>query len=79
MASLPALLRRHATLLFVVCIAVLAALAALQTVRLHYLEQRHAEMFSRFGKAQLDFQFKAGELQRKLDACQAATSPSTPP
>lgn len=74
MARIHALLHRHATLLFLVCIALLAAALAVQTLRLQYLEQRHAEMFSRFGKAQLDFQFKAGGLQHQLDACKAATA-----
>jgi len=79
MPRLAALLRRYSTLLFLTCIALLAAAAIAQTMRLRYLEQRHAEMFSTFGKAQLDFQFKTGELQQQLAACQAAKAASTPP
>jgi hypothetical protein len=78
MPRLAALLRRYSTLLFLICISLLAAAAIVQTVRLRYLEQRHAEMFAVFGKAQLDFQFKAGELQQKLAACEAAKAASTP-
>ena len=74
-----ALLRRYRTLLFLVCISLLAAIAVAQTMRLRYLEERHARMFEEFGKAQLDFQFKAGELQSKLVACETAKATSTPP
>ena len=79
MPRLHLLIRRHATLLFLVCIALLTAAVVVQTLRLHYLEQRHAEMFSRFGKAQLDFQFKAGEMQRRLKTCAPAAPASTQP
>jgi hypothetical protein len=79
MPRFAALLRRYSTLLFLTCISLLAAIAIVQTVRLRYLEQRHAQTFSTFGKAQLDFQFKAGELQQRLAACEAAKAASTPP
>jgi len=79
MPRLAALLRRYSTLLFLVCLSLLAATAVAQTMRLRYLEERHARMFEEFGKAQLDFQFKAGELQGKLAACEAAKTASTPP
>ena len=74
-----ALLRRYSTLLFLVCISLLAAVAIAQTLRLRYLEERHARMFEEFGKAQLDFQFNADELQSRLAACEAAKTASTPP
>jgi hypothetical protein len=79
MPRFAALLRRYSTLLFLVCISLLAAIAVAQTMRLHYLEERHARMFEEFGKAQLDFQFKAGELQSKLVACETAKAASTSP
>lgn len=78
MPRFAALLRRYRTLLFLVCISVLGAVAAMQTVRLRYLEERHALMFRDFGETQLQFQFKAGQLQRDLAACRAEAA-STPP
>jgi hypothetical protein len=72
MPRLAALLRRYSTLLFLICLSLLAAAAIVQTVRLRYLEERHARMFEEFGKAQLDFQFKTGDLQHQLAACAAA-------
>jgi len=79
MPRFAALLRRYSTLLFLVSLSLLAAIAVAQTVRLRYLEERHARMFEEFGKAQLDFQFKAGELQQKLAACETANTASTSP
>lgn len=76
MPRIVALLRRYSTLLFLTCIALLGAVAAVQSVRLRYLEQRHDRMFAEFGKAQLAFQFKAGELKQQLDACRAGTTPA---
>lgn len=75
MPRIAALLRRHKTLLFLVCICLLTAATAIQTLRLRYLEERHAQMFRDFGKAQLDVQFKAGEIAQQLRACQGR-SPS---
>lgn len=72
MPRFAALLRRHRTLLFLVCISLLAAAAVVQTVRLRYLEERHARMFNEFGQAEMEFRFQAGALQRKLNACEAA-------
>ena len=78
MARLQAFFRRHSTLLFLSCIALLAAIAAMQTLRLQYLEQRHAATFSDFGKAQMEFRFKAGRLQHDLAACKAAAQARPP-
>lgn len=75
MPRIAALLRRYSTLLFLACIAVLGAVAAVQSVRLRYLEARHERMFAEFGKAQLAMQFKAGELKQQLDACRATAAP----
>ena len=79
MPRLPALLRLYSTLLFLVGMSLLAAIAIAQTVRLRYLEARHARMFEEFGNAQLDFQIRAGDLQRRLAACEAAKAASTLP
>ena len=63
------LLRRYRTTLFLVALAVVGSVAVVQTVRLRYLEQRHAKMFEEFGKAQIDFQARIGELSREAARC----------
>ena len=69
MTRLASLLRRYRTTLFLVALALLGTIAVAQTVRLRYLEQRHAAMFSEFGKAQLDFQARMGELAQEAARC----------
>lgn len=63
------LLRRYRTTLFLVALALVGSVAVAQTVRLRYLEQRHAEMFNEFGKAQMDFQARMGELSLEAARC----------
>lgn len=70
------LLRRYRTTLFLVALALVGSIAVAQTVRLRYLEQRHARMFSEFGKAQMDFQARMGELSEEAARCR---SPADPP
>ena len=74
MSRLAQLLRRYRTTLFLVALALVGSVAVAQTVRLRYLEQRHAKMFSEFGKAQLEFQARAGELARDAERCRASDS-----
>lgn len=69
MARIAALLRRYSTLLFLVCIAVLATVAIAQTVRLRYLEQRHQQTFADFGEAMLELNAKANRLTDDLARC----------
>jgi len=69
MARIPALLRRYSTTLLLVAVALLGAVAATQSVRLHYLEQRHQAMFEDFGKSLLDFKARSGELAVDLARC----------
>ena len=78
MRRIAALLRRYSTLLLLVCICLLAAAAVVQSLRLRYLEDRHMQMFSDFGKTQLAIQFRAGELQQQLRACRSATPTPAP-
>ena len=63
------LLRRYRTTLFLVALALVGSIAVAQTVRLRYLEQRHAKMFEEFGKAQIDFQAQLGELSAEAARC----------
>lgn len=65
MRSAASLLRRYHTTLLLVCIAILATVAVAQTVRLRYLEQRHQQMFSEFGKARMDLQVRITELSAR--------------
>lgn len=69
MPRIAALLRRYSTTLFLLAIALLGALAASQSVRLHYLEQRHQAMFSDFGKARSELNTRAAELAAELARC----------
>ena len=69
MPRIAELLRRYRTTLFLVALALVGSVAVAQTVRLRYLEQRHAQMFKDFGKAQMDFQARMGELSREAALC----------
>lgn len=69
MPRLADLLRRYRTTLFLLALALAGGVAVAQTLRLRYLEQRHAEMFNEFGKAQVDFQVRMGELSREAARC----------
>ncbi len=77
MRRIAALLRRYSTLLFLTSLCLLAAATVVQSLRLRYLEDRHLQMFTDFGEAQLAIQFKANELQQQLRACRSAT-PASP-
>ena len=72
MSRIASLLRRYSTTLFLVALALVGSIAVAQTVRLRYLEQRHATMFSEFGKARMDLQANMGELAREAARCRAA-------
>lgn len=63
------LLRRYRTTLFLVALALVGSIAVAQTVRLRYLEQRHAQMFSEFGEARMDFQVRMDALSREAARC----------
>ena len=52
-------------------VAGIGSVAVAQTVRLRYLEQRHATMFSEFGKARMDMQVRIDELAREAARCHA--------
>ena len=71
MPRIAELLRRYRTTLFLVALALVGSLAVVQTVRLRYLEQRHAKMFSEFGKAQVDVQTRMDELSREAARCRS--------
>jgi len=66
------LLRRYRTLLFLIALSVTTAVAALQTVRLHYLEQRHVLLTSDFGRNLFDLQTRLGEAAAKAARCAPA-------
>ena len=74
MTRLASLLRRYRTTLFLVALALVGTIAVAQTVRLRYLEQRHATMFSEFGKARMDFQARMGELSQEAARCRPPAS-----
>jgi len=69
MSRIANLLRRYRTTLFLVALALVGSIAVAQTVRLRYLEQRHATMFNEFGKARMDLQARMGELSREAARC----------
>jgi hypothetical protein len=62
MKPISALLRRYSVTLFLAGIAVLATTTIAQTVRLRYLEQRHHQMLSDFGKTRFEMQNRINEL-----------------
>lgn len=71
MTRVARLLHRYRTFLFLVALALVGSVAVAQTLRLRYLEQRHEAMFRDFGKAQLDFQARMGELAQEAGRCRA--------
>ena len=71
MARFAALLRRYSTTLFLVALALVGSIAVAQTVRLRWLEERHAAVFEEFGQAQMDFRARMGELSREAERCRA--------
>lgn len=56
------LLRRYATTLLLIGLAIVSTVAVAQSVRLRYLEQRHQQMFRDFGTARMELQARLGEL-----------------
>jgi hypothetical protein len=69
MTRFNALLHRYRHTLVVVSILLPMAVAALQTARLQYLEDRHHRMLMDFSANQLRMQMDNADLARRASAC----------
>ena len=65
------LIHRYRHTLIIVSILLPLSIAVLQSVRLHYLEQRHHGMLKDFSMKQLRMQIHNSELAQKAAACKA--------
>lgn len=63
------LLHRYRHTLVIVSILLPMAVAALQTTRLHYLEERHHRMLKDFSLQKLRMQMNNAELAQRASAC----------